>query len=561
MDGTLLSAHCLEQLGLTQQPFLPQWQEAFGFSDTSLDMPLNVTLEHLRDASPPILIKGEYGIGKSTQLKRLMARGEDLHFCLIEAGPDTSMAAVDYGVRLQWQPHPRHGDPKKLSLDRYLAALCEDGMRPVLLVDDAHHLEPKVLGTLLNLKQHMHRKLGHTLGVVLTGERSIDDTLALLEGKLRIVDDLYAIGTRPLNREQTARYIDHRLQAAGRTGPLPLDAEDLDRIQQETGGLPGDINKAAITALLALCSNGQTETGAQRSRKSLPGRLLMPTAIVLVVIGLLASLYGLITGLLGPEDDTVAMKDTAASTELAIPSPQSDVEERDDTTSPPAPATAPVAAPDEAAPEPLTQAPEDAVPRLADASPTETEAPAPATSSPRFDFSADFEEEQPPEPVDSLPAVDSVAPEDPVTDDPPPRSSPTPAAAEPPADSTPSPAPAETTASAPPPPIAAMPLPAGDLQGALWLMRQDPDHYTVQVLGVSSESAARTFYQQHAAGIEAVVAPTRRAGKDWYVLVIGVFSSAEQARRAIPALPGEIQKNQPFIRRIGPIQEAVLSAR
>jgi DamX protein len=541
MDGTLLNADCLEQLGLTQQPFLPQWQAAFGFADTSLDMPLNVTLEHLRDASPPVLIKGEYGIGKSTQLQRLMARGDDLHFCLIEAGPDTSMAAVDYAVRLQWQPHPRHGEPKKLSLDRYLAALCEDGMRPVLLVDDAHHLEPKVLGTLLNLKQHMRNKLGQTLGVVLTGERSIDDTLALLEGKLRIVDELYAISARPLNREQTAQYIQHRLEAAGRIEPMPLDADALDAIQQQTGGLPRDVNAAAVAALQAQCelgANGRKTVGERR--KGLPGRLLMPVAIVLVVIGLLASLYGLIAGLLGTDDKSeTALQGESTGAKLAIPAPTESKapspSEGDAESQAPAPAVAP--APEATPPEEVAEAPEEGVPRP---EPETAAEPAPPESPPRFDFTADFEATQTAEAPPSTPAP---AAEKPVAA--PPAEAPPPATEPPPAT----------------PPPERVSAPSGELHDALWFMRQDPDHYTIQALGVSSEAAAAGFYTRHGNGLEAVIAPTRRAGKDWYVLVIGVFSTADQARRAIESLPAPIQRNQPFIRRIGDIQEAILDAR
>lgn len=523
MDSHLLSADCLDRLGLDQQPFLPQWQDAFAFGDTSLDMTINVCLEHLRDASPPILIQGEHGIGKSAQLHRLMARGDDLHCCLIQAGPETSMAAVDHAVRLAWQPHPRHGDPKQLSLDRFLAALCEDGMRPVLVVDDAHHLEPKVLGTLLNLKQHMHDRLGQTIGLVLAAERGIDATLSLLEGRLRIVGTLYTIAARPFNREQTAAYLEHRLRAAGLTGPMPLSAQDIEAIQQQSGGLPGDINRLAVARLQTAAAGTSARTGGGR-KTALPSRLLMPAAITLVVLGLLAALYGLIAGVFTPEEE-------AGDEPLALPAAE--------TTAPaaphrPAPAPA-TATPGSQPPSP----PEEAVPR---ASATPTEAESPVTGPPPARKALDFSE--PPVLPEPAPAAGTPT-------------GPPPAGAE--AETRPAPAPAVSTR----PPAEAAPPQAvrGTLHDALWLLRQDPEHYTIQALAVATEAAARRYYETAAPGLEAGLAPTRRAGQTWHVLVLGIYPDADTARRAIPALPDPVQENRPFIRRIGDLQEAILAAR
>ncbi|MDX5333865.1 MAG: SPOR domain-containing protein [Gammaproteobacteria bacterium] len=534
MDSHILSADSLARLGLDQQPFLSQWQDAFAFGDASLDMTINVCLEHLRDASPPILIKGEHGIGKSAQLQRLMARGDDLHCCLIQAGPETSMAAVDHAVRLAWQPHPRHGDPKQLSLDRFLAALCEDGMRPVLVVDDAHHLEPKVLGTLLNLKQHMHDRLGQTIGLVLAAERGIDATLSLLEGRLRIVGMLYTIAARPFNREQTAAYLEHRLRAAGLAGPMPLNAQDIEAIQQQSGGLPGDVNRLAVARLQTAVAGTSARTGDDGAT-ALPSRLLMPAAITLVVLGLLAALYGLIAGLLTPGEEVGAPRIEAGSERLALPAPE--------TTAPAAPRT-PAPAPATAAPgAELPNPPEEAVPR-ASATPPEEEPP--VTEPPPARMAFDFSE--PPVLPEPTPAASTPA-------------APPAARAETEAEVEPRPAPAPTVTTRPREEAAPPQATRGTLHDALWLLRQDPEHYTIQALAVSTEAAARRFYETAAPGLEAGLAPTRRAGQTWHVLVLGTYPDADTARRAIPALPDPVQKNRPFIRRIGDLQEAILAAR
>ena len=534
----ILPGDCLAKLGLTQQPFLPQWQDAFAYADPALDMSINVALEHLRDQSPPVLIKGEYGIGKSAQLQKLMLKAGDLHFCRIDAGPETSMAAVDYAVRLQWQPHPRHGDPKQLSLDRYLAALCEDGMRPVLAVDDAHHLEPKVLGTLLNLKQHMKNKLGQTLGLLLTGERGIDRTLALLEPKLRIVSSIYAVMARPLNREQTANYIGARLRAAGLDGELPLDATAIDRIQQESGGLPGTINPAATRALEAQCTKKAGKgRGAPRLNLARSGRYLMPATVGLVVLGLLAALYGLISGLLSSDAPTEVVM------ELPPPSPPA---------APPQP-TATAADEADKLPRielpPTSEAPEQPEPLVS------AEPPSPDEAVPKWGESLLAELEQPEaEPVATAEPAPTTTPVVPAAQ---PKTSPP----TPPTPAAPPARPTATTPPAPPPPRVDASLPQGQLHDALWFMRQDADGYTIQVLGASSADAVTGFYGRHASGLEAAWARTLRNGQAWFVLVIGVFPGADEARLAIEALPASIQANRPFVRRVGNLQEAIIEAR
>ncbi|HDP88951.1 MAG TPA: hypothetical protein ENN42_03210, partial [Thioalkalivibrio sp.] len=371
MDSHLLSTASLTRHGLDQQPFLPQWQEAFAYGDASLDMSLNVCLEHLRGESAPVLVKGEQGIGKSALLRRLPARADDLQFCLIEAGPETSMAAVDFAVRQCWQPEARHGDPRQLSLDRYLAALCEDGMHPVLALDDAHLLEPRVLGTLFNLKQHMHNKLGQTLGLILAAERSIEPVLSLLDGKLPIVGTLHTITARPLNREQTAAYLAHRLRVAGMSGPMPLNATAVDAIQRESGGLPRDIHRLAAERLDEAgppATERQGGIAARLPRVQIPTRLGMPAVIAMVALGLLVALFGLIAGLLGGGDDTEVAANSGSRQVLALPQE----------TTRPAPSTPVAAAP------PAKDGHPDETPdaKTASAPPETTMQPAPTAQAP-----------------------------------------------------------------------------------------------------------------------------------------------------------------------------------
>lgn len=89
-------------------------------------------------------------------------------------------------------------------------------LRPVLLVDEAQEMNPKVL-TELRLLSSTRFDSRVILGVVLAGDRRLLDKLrkeelAPLGSRLRV-----RIALEPMDKETLAKVLDHRLQAAGGT--------------------------------------------------------------------------------------------------------------------------------------------------------------------------------------------------------------------------------------------------------------------------------------------------------------------------------------------------------
>lgn len=492
MDEGILSIECLAALGLAKQPFQPQPQGPFVYSDPALDMALNVVAQHLRERAQPVLVRGESGVGKTTLLRRLPERlGDAAHLCPIETGPDISMAAVDYCIRLQWQPRPEHGDPRKLSVEQYLFALFEGGVRPVLVVDDAHRLTAEVLAGLFALKHRMFRDYGQRLGLLLSAEPGIEPVLSEIAGRSPAVAELYTVVLRPFNRDQTRAYIEHRLCAAGAPRPRILDEAALARIQQESGGVPARIHAAARRELEARCGID----AATQATRPWYARAAVPAAFGVSVLGLAVALYGLLGGWGRGGPATAAQ-----------PSPPAEVMQ--------APAERP-----QARPGPGVEPP--SAPR---ASPT----PAPpATPQAPLAEAGDGPGTAPgqPEPEETTPGEESRA-----------------------------------TPAGPPAPPQAPTVAGGRLHDRLWLLQQDPDTYTVQVLGVSSEAALRSYYDRYRFSGDSGYFNAPRDGRDWFVLVTGLYPSAEAAREAIRALPEEVRANHPWVRRLGDVQLAILTA-
>lgn len=548
MDDTTLTPQRLKALGLRRHPFATPPKDDERYSDAALDMVINVIVEHLKDASPPILLKGEHGIGKTTQLGRLMDKAQDtLHPCYIEAGVETSMAAIDYALRLQWQPSPRHGEPKQLKLVPYLIALCEDGVRPVLIIDEAQHLEAKVLAQVLELKRVLEADYGQTLGLVLAGEPAIEKTLNRLESKIKIVSRLYTVGARPLNREQTRAYLTRRLSAAGAKDGSLLDDTAMETLFKESGGLPGALN-AAATRRLAHSGSG---SGTPGDNGPGAGRWVLPGTIGLIVAGILLSIWGLIAGLLSGEEERrgiVEPKPMEKDSPRLPPATQTGAEVRPAITTPTETSPAPITQPEETpfADTALIDEPPESAPQALDESAqtesSQTESsqttpvvqtePEPAAEPPVTTVEPPVEEtkETPTAEVEAVRTTQDTPPETPA-DIPPPK----------------------------PPPEQSERAAAMGLQTHAWLLRQDPAHYAIQVLGVSSEAALKSFYRAHPLPIETAYFVSRRGADNWYVLLVGLYPSAEAARAGIKELPPTLQANNPWIRRLGDVQAQIRS--
>jgi len=87
-----------------------------------------------------------------------------------------------------------------------------------------------------------------------------------------------------------------------------------------------------------------------------------------------------------------------------------------------------------------------------------------------------------------------------------------------------------------------------------------PSEYTIQLLGVSTEKAARDFVAAQTNKKELLVFKSKRQGRDWFVVITGRFASSAQARQAITNLPTAQRDAGPWPRDIKTIQSEIKSA-
>jgi len=92
-----------------------------------------------------------------------------------------------------------------------------------------------------------------------------------------------------------------------------------------------------------------------------------------------------------------------------------------------------------------------------------------------------------------------------------------------------------------------------------WLLRQKPSWYTIQIMGGRNEKALRNYVQTNRQRYHGPMAyyQTNYKGGIWYPLLYGLYPTRKQALAAQRALPEDIQRLSPWIRKLSAVQKAV----
>lgn len=94
------------------------------------------------------------------------------------------------------------------------------------------------------------------------------------------------------------------------------------------------------------------------------------------------------------------------------------------------------------------------------------------------------------------------------------------------------------------------------LKDASWLLAQNPDHYTLQLMAMKNQATVRDFAASHKFPGETAYFHISRNGGMLHVLVTGTYSSrpqAEQAAKDISASAG----TTPWLRKVGDVQKDI----
>jgi general secretion pathway protein A len=207
-----------------------------------------------------VVITGEIGCGKTTLIQKLLSELDEENM-LVAKIFQTQLDEVEFlqAVLVEFGLNPFKAQKVELidMLNTFLIDQFNDGKQLVLIVDDAHNLNPKVLEEIRMLSGLETRK-EKVLHIILVGQPQLNEMLEApeLEQLLQRVRLRYHI--RSLSEVDTRLYIRHRLNVAGLPEKHELfEPSTFPPIFKYTGGLPRLINTLCDTALVCAYADNQ----------------------------------------------------------------------------------------------------------------------------------------------------------------------------------------------------------------------------------------------------------------------------------------------------------------
>lgn len=200
-----------------------------------------------------IVITGEVGAGKTTVVRNLLAHLDQtkvaaahLVSTMLDADDLVRSVCAAFGL-------PTKGTDKGsllADLEEYLKSIASKGKRALLIVDEAQNLSPRAIEELRMLSNFQvgDRALLQSFLVGQPELRRIMQHHTMQQLRQRVIAS-YHLG--PLDRDETERYIEHRLKHVGWKGDPKVEGDAYEAIYAFTSGIPRRINLVCNRLMLA----------------------------------------------------------------------------------------------------------------------------------------------------------------------------------------------------------------------------------------------------------------------------------------------------------------------
>jgi general secretion pathway protein A len=199
-----------------------------------------------------VVITGEIGCGKTTLLQTML-RSLDrqtsvsrLVNTMLDARELVEAIMLDFGL----DPGQGRSKPHLLrDLAQFLVDQRLAGRLALLVIDEAQNLSLSALEE-VRMLSNLETEKSKLIQILLVGQPNLRDVLARpeLEQLRQRVTVSYHL--EPLDVDETAAYVNHRLRRAAIGAPLEFSRSVTDLIHQHSGGVPRKINVIADAILL-----------------------------------------------------------------------------------------------------------------------------------------------------------------------------------------------------------------------------------------------------------------------------------------------------------------------
>lgn len=242
----------LEHYGLRAAPFNLSPDPDYLYLSAKHRLGLSMLQYGLSEASGGLtVITGAVGAGKTTLLRKLL---QQLDYEHLNVGViNNTLGFEEHLIRWVASAYnlPFEGrDSITVFRDfqQYLIQQYGRGKQTVLIIDEAQNLQEKSLEE-LRLLTNINAERDQLVKIVLVGQPELLELLS--RPKLAQIAQRVSVEyhLEPLTRDETAHYIEYRLQTAGGSGEL-FDAAAIDAVFYLSGGVPRLINTLCDYALV-----------------------------------------------------------------------------------------------------------------------------------------------------------------------------------------------------------------------------------------------------------------------------------------------------------------------
>jgi general secretion pathway protein A len=256
--------------GLREAPFHITPDPRFLFFSDKHREAFNHILFGIRERKGFIQITGEVGAGKTTVCRAILAELDSSYRTALLWNPALTGTQLLRAILVELGAKPKKLDRAGYLevLNRLLLDAASKGEDVVLFLDEAQNLDAELLEQvrLLSNLETDQRKL---LQIVLLGQPELKEKLDRKELRQLRQRILVRYHLSPLSREETERYIAHRLRVAGASQRPSFTPWALRAIHRYSGGVPRLINAVCDKTLLYGFVNGTDRLTLGSVRKAI----------------------------------------------------------------------------------------------------------------------------------------------------------------------------------------------------------------------------------------------------------------------------------------------------
>jgi general secretion pathway protein A len=270
-----------EYYGFTEKPFSLTPDPKYLFKSESHANAFELLQYAVRRREGFVVVTGDIGTGKTTLCRALLDEVDRNTFTALVLNPFLSeedllrLILQDFGAvsREDVKRGRLNGVSKQQLIETiydFLFGLLPLRASAVLMIDEAQNLPMPVLEQ-IRILSNLETDKEKLLQIVLVGQLNLQQLLKAPQ--MRQLDQRVSIryALRPLQRDEVAAYIVHRLTIAGGGSVVKFHPKALDLVHRRSGGIPRLVNLLCDRALLAAYSARTNRISDDMVRKAAEG--------------------------------------------------------------------------------------------------------------------------------------------------------------------------------------------------------------------------------------------------------------------------------------------------